>query len=361
MSQMNTVLIAGASGVVGRAALETFSAAPGWRAVGLSRRAPDTSHGEHVELDLTDPAACARVTAAYPETTHVVYAALYEKPGLIAGWREPDQMQTNLDMLRNLLEPLQLTAPGLRHVSLLQGTKAYGAHVRPMRVPGKEREPRVEHDNFYWLQEDWLTAQQATAAWTYTIWRPPVILGHALGAPMNLIAVIGVCASLAKATGEAFGWPGGPGVPMDVVDANVLARAMLWATGTGAAINETFNISNGDVLRWENAWSTVAGHFGLPTADPVPQSVAAYLEASEERWRELAATHGLAVADLQALLGDSTIYADVIWNTAGSTPPPSTLLSTIKLRQAGFGECIDSEDVILNWLKLLQKKRILPH
>jgi hypothetical protein len=89
--------------------------------------------------------------------------------------------------------------------------------------------------------------------------------------------------------------------------------------------------------------------------------VAAYLEASAEQWRELAATEDLAVADLRALLGDSTIYADVIWNTAGSTPPPSTLLSTIKLRQAGFDECIDSEDVILNWLKILQKKRILPH
>jgi hypothetical protein len=89
--------------------------------------------------------------------------------------------------------------------------------------------------------------------------------------------------------------------------------------------------------------------------------VAAFLEASAERWRELAATHHLAVADLHALLGDSTIYADVIWNTAGSAAPPSTLLSTIKLRQAGFGECTDSEDVILNWLKILQKKRILPH
>ena len=91
-------------------------------------------------------------------------------------------MQTNLTMIQNLFAPLARQSDTIRHVSLLQGTKAYGAHVRPMRVPGKEREPRVEHDNFYWLQEDWLTAQQATAAWTYTIWRPPVILGHALGA-----------------------------------------------------------------------------------------------------------------------------------------------------------------------------------
>ena len=357
---MNTVLIAGASGVVGRAALKTFASAPGWRAIGLSRRAPDTERGEHLSVDLTDAAACARVAADHPETTHVVYAALYEKPGLIAGWRDPDQMQTNLAMLRNLLEPLQQNAPGLRHISVLQGTKAYGAHVQPMRVPGKEREPRIEHDNFYWLQEDWLKSQQSAATWTYTIWRPPVILGHAVGAPMNLIAVIGACASLAQANGEAFGWPGGPGVPMDVVDTNLLARAMLWASDADAATNETFNVSNGDVLLWENVWSAVARSFDLPAADPLPQSVAAYLTAKADRWREIATSQGLAVTDLQTLLGDSMIYADVIWNTAGRVPPPSTLLSTIKLRQAGFDECIDSEDVVLNWLKILQKKRILP-
>ena len=29
-----------------------------------------------------------------------------------------------------------------------------------MRVPAKEREPRVEHENFYFAQEDWLRARQ---------------------------------------------------------------------------------------------------------------------------------------------------------------------------------------------------------
>jgi nucleoside-diphosphate-sugar epimerase len=230
-----------------------------------------------------------------------------------------------------------------------------------MRVPGKEREPRIEHDNFYWLQEDWLKAQQANAKWAYTIWRPPVILGHALGAPMNLIPVIGAHVSLAQANGEALGWPGGPGVPMDVVDADLLARAMLWAADADAAANETFNVSNGDVLLWENLWPAVARSFAVRLGDPAPRSVAAYLAANTDRWRELASTNSLAVADLHTLLGDSPIYADVIWNTAGRAPPPSTLLSTIKLRQAGFDECVDSEDIVLNWLKRLRKMRILPH
>jgi len=38
--------------------------------------------------------------------SHLVYTAVFEKPGLIAGWTDDDQMQPNLAMLRNLLEPL---------------------------------------------------------------------------------------------------------------------------------------------------------------------------------------------------------------------------------------------------------------
>ena len=131
------VLIAGASGVVGRAALQHFAAAPDTRVIGLSRRPPDAVVGEHISLDLTDRQTCRDMAPRLADVTHLVYAALFEQPGLLAGWLDSGQMQTNLQMLQHLVEPLADHAPGLRHVSLLQGTKAYGAHVAPMRVPGR--------------------------------------------------------------------------------------------------------------------------------------------------------------------------------------------------------------------------------
>jgi nucleoside-diphosphate-sugar epimerase len=121
-----TLLIAGASGIVGRAALEHFAARPGWRVIGLSRRRPDTD-GEHLTVDLADRQACEARLGALSGVTHLLYAALYEKPGLIPGWREQDQMQTNLAMLRNCVEPLLSANPSLRHVSLLR--TAYGARA----------------------------------------------------------------------------------------------------------------------------------------------------------------------------------------------------------------------------------------
>ena len=72
-------------------------------------------------------------------------------------------------------------ARGLQHVSVLQGTKAYGAHVGAVVSPAASEQPRHDHANFYWLQEDYLRERRAAAAWSLTILRPQVVFGEALG------------------------------------------------------------------------------------------------------------------------------------------------------------------------------------
>ena len=172
------VLIAGASGLVGYAAVKHF----GERAIALSRRPPADLHGAMpMSVDLTDPAACRTASSAWTHVTHLVYAALFELPGLVDGWRDDRQIHTNDAMLRNLLEALISVAPNLRHVTLLQGTKAYGVHVRPMRVPAREgRSEMREQPNFYWQQEDYLRSRQIGQNWHWTILRPVLIVGEAI-------------------------------------------------------------------------------------------------------------------------------------------------------------------------------------
>ena len=102
------VLIAGASGLVGYAAMRHFGADPDCDVIAVSRRAPDNTHGvRFLPLDLTDAVACEQLAASLPGVTHLVYAALYERPGLVAGWQEREQIETNDRMLRNLLDPLE--------------------------------------------------------------------------------------------------------------------------------------------------------------------------------------------------------------------------------------------------------------
>jgi len=356
--------VVGASGIVGRAALEHFNQLPDWRAIGISRRAPDLVGVEHLALDLQDKKACEQIAKQLQNVTHVIYAALFEKPGLLAGWVEADQMQTNLQMLKNLMVPLQASAKNLQHVSLLQGTKAYGAHVGHMSVPGKERAPRVEHPNFYWLQEDWLKQQRADANWSLTLWRPPLIIGHAFGAPMNVLAAIGLYGALVAASSDTansgFGWPGGVCGPIDVVDARLLARSFAWAVGNHQAADQTFNVTNGDVFVPTEIWPRLAECFGLQSGDATPQYLQESLPKQSDLWAELVSKHDLKAPSLEAFAGDSLIYADLFFNAGNNVPMSSPLLSTIKLRHAGFSECMDSEDMFVEWIADLQQMRVLP-
>jgi len=120
-----TVLIAGASGLVGYAAMKHFAGDASCDVIAVSRRRPDETFGARfVSADLTDAQCCSAIFSALRNVTHVVYAALCERPDLIAGWRDAEQIAVNDRMLRNLMDPLEKAARGLAHVCLLQGTKA---------------------------------------------------------------------------------------------------------------------------------------------------------------------------------------------------------------------------------------------
>ena len=76
---MPSVLITGASGVVGTAAVERFLAHDGWDVVALSRRRPEvdsTRAFRHLAVDLRDREATRAALAGLREVTHLVYAAL---------------------------------------------------------------------------------------------------------------------------------------------------------------------------------------------------------------------------------------------------------------------------------------------
>lgn len=152
------VVVAGATGLVGNAALRHFGTSEPSEVVALSRRRPRDLYGaRHVSVDLTSDADCRRAAVELKGATHLIYAALYEAPQLVDGWRDPQQIRTNDLMLRNLMGALEQVSPDLKHVALLQGTKAYGVHVRPLTVPAREgRSEMYEQPNFYWAQENFL-------------------------------------------------------------------------------------------------------------------------------------------------------------------------------------------------------------
>jgi nucleoside-diphosphate-sugar epimerase len=361
---MNTVLIAGATGLVGEAAVAQFAAA-GWDVIAVSRRTPEpVSHGSfrHLAVDLTDPAACREAFGGLGQVTHVVYAALYEKPGLVAGWREADQMETNLSMLRNLMEPLATAAAGLRHVTLLQGTKAYGAHVKPkIALPARERAPRDDHANFYWLQEDYLKAKAAERGFAWTIFRPQIIIGAAWGAAMNPLLAIGAYAAIRRELGQPFSYPGGAAHVMEMVDPRLLGEAFAWAAEAPVAVGQTFNMTNGDVYAWPEVWPALADAFGMEQGPDEPMRLAEFLTAHADVWDRVVAREGLRPIPLLQFLGESHHYADMLLRPGVDATALPILVSTVKLRQAGFHACYDTEDSLRHWVGVMVERRLLPN
>lgn len=355
------VLVAGASGLVGYAAVRHFASLPETEVVAVSRRRPDAVPGaKFIPVDLLDTNRCSEVFSQLADVTHLVYAAVNEKPGLMEGWLDREQMQVNLTMLRNLFEPLTAAARNLEHVTLLQGTKAYGAHLGPIAIPARERTPRHQHQNFYWLQEDYLRAKQPGQRWSWTILRPQLVIGEAVGSNLNVIPAIGVYGAIRREAGRPLSYPGGPRLVFEMVDVDLLAKSMEWAANTPACRNEIFNITNGDVFVWDEVWFTIAESLGMKAGEPAPLMLSTEMPKHAAEWSAIVRKYGLrAPADMHAFVGESFHLADFVFNTGGKSQGV-TLVSTIKARQAGFHDCIDTEDMLKKWFRRFQDLKLLP-
>jgi nucleoside-diphosphate-sugar epimerase len=360
------VLVAGASGLVGNAALRRF-AADGYETIGVSRRAPLVSDGATVvPLDLTDAEACAHFAGEYgARITHVVYAAQYEAPGLAPGWFDEEAITRNGAMLANLMTPLLAVARDLEHVSLLQGSKAYGMHhpdlLNKIRTPLRERDPRLDHPNFYFRQEDWLKAHQGP--WALTVWRPTVVYGDAPGVNMNALRGIAVYAALERAAGEqTLDYPGGTyDQPFqEAIDVDLLASALAWAARSAGARDRIFNVTNGDTFTWRHTWPAVCHAFGMQPGEHRPQELAAELPKRDHEWAALVDRHELNAARsiVEHCGANSLLYTD--WMLGAIEGVAAPLNSTIAIRQAGFTECADTEDMFVRWMTHLQETGVVP-
>ena len=360
MRPTSKVLIVGASGLVGSAAANAFCQS-GWSVVTASRRFPTWVSGDvtHVTLDLDQPATIDRLVLDHPDVTHLVYTAVFELPGLISGWSDPHQIHRNGEMFERLLKRL-IAATQLRQVTLLQGTKAYGGAVKPMRIPARESQPRVEHPNFYWLQEDCLTQAAQQHGLTYTILRPQLIVGPNQGVVMNLPPVIGAYAALRRLEGRPFSFPGGADWVWEAVDVRLVGDACVWAANADAAINQTFNLTNGEVFSWRDLWPALADALGVALGPDEPLDLVGYFETRTEAWATLAQDYALVTPSLDSLLGESHHYANLCFAFGAEVSPPPSLVSTIKIKQAGFTDTYNTEESFCHWLKVLQSRSVLP-
>jgi nucleoside-diphosphate-sugar epimerase len=354
------VLITGASGLLGVAAIERFLDA-GWEVVGVSRRKPELPSGRKIDflsVDLRDQEKTRAAFEPLVDVTHIAYTALHEKPELVAGWSTKDQIDTNNAMLRNVVEPIVRTAPNFQHVSILQGTKVYGVHLHPIPIPARERDARKDHPNFFFDQEAYVGEMGAKHGFNFSALRPQLVTGPTPGA-LNVLPAIGAYAAIRREKGEPFGFPGGPSFVWEAADADLVADVMVWAAQSPQAANEAFNITNGDVFEWRNVWPGIAETLGVETGPDTPTSVTTYLAENAAIWDKIVAKYGLRSRSLRELVGQGDQHADFAF-AYGAPAGPRAFVSTVKLRQAGFTKVVDTEVSFRNALQSLIDRKLLP-
>jgi len=144
---------------------------------------------------------------------------------------------------------------------------------------------------------------------------------------------------------------------MEMVDVELLARAVAWSAHAPAARDQVFNIANGDVYVWPDLWPVIAEEIGLPVGEPQPISVRAYIDERAGAWSRIVSRHGLRVAqNPAAFLGESASLADFALGNCART----VLTSTIKIRQAGFHDCIDTARSVVKWIGRWREAGMLP-
>lgn len=347
---MSVTLVAGAHGVVGGAVVRSLLK-DGSDVVTVARRGPvvvdGAPVGTHIAVDLLDRDATAAALAGSDVDT-VVFAAYIEKPTMA------QTVAPNVAMLSNLLDAL--TDAPLRQVVLIGGGKSYGEHLGGYKTPAKETDPRFLGPIFYNDQEDLLAAHAERHGYTWTVLRPDAVIGPAVGSPMNMLSGVAVYATICKHLGVPLRFPGTEKAWTalhQATDARIIADAAVWALRSPHAEGEIFNVTNGDNFRWQHLWLDIAAAFDMETAPPQPMSLQEQMADKTEVWDQIVAAHSLEPL---------TLAQAVSWPFADGWFANDTdmVQSTIKIRQAGFGDCIDTHRSFVENLDFLRTLTLIP-
>ena len=355
MEMARSALVVGATGIVGTATVSALLQ-DGWKVAALARRPPDIPGVTQVAADLQDPESLrGALTDLSP--SHVFFASWVRRP------TEADNIRVNGAMVRNLLDALR-SRRCLKHFALVTGLKhylgpfeAYGKGILP-QTPFREDQPRLDIANFYYAQEDEVFAASERDGFTWSVHRPHTIIGKAVGNAMNMGTTLAVHATLCRATGRPFYFPGSQvqwESLTDMTDARLLARHLVWAATASEAANQAFNVVNGDVFRWKWMWERLANWFGLEFVpfDGIVRPLAEQMGDVAPIWTKLAAECGLAEPDVERLASP--------WHTDADLGRPIEVLADMsKSRKHGFTLFQATDDAFFRLVDELRNDKLIP-
>ena len=317
------VVVFGATGVVGRAAVEHFArrrrrghrgvASAGRRCGRHARgRRPDR-RGRRVRSDRG---------RASPGRTHVVYAALQESPDLVAGWRDhrahgpqpahvPPRARSAARRARRH-DRARLAVAGRQGVRRCTSGRA---RSRP-----RSARRATAHDNFYFLQEDALRDARRVATGSVDDPAPAGRVRRVVRQPDEPAAGdrrVRAPRTRARPTAVV---PGGGRAVHEAVDAGCWRGCSRGRRRRPTARNEIFNVTNGDVFDWHDVWPTIADAFGMERRRARTRSCSpTTMPPRADEWAASSTVTGcVAPRRWATFVGDSWQYADMLFARLGA-------------------------------------------
>lgn len=350
-NKTKTALVVGANGVIGSTLIEHLIELGDWNIVGLSRRGgKDTEHLKFISVDLLNVAETKLKLSGLKEITHIFYTAFQDRPS----WSE--MVAPNLGMLVNVVEAIEPIAERLEHISLMQGYKVYGAHLGPFKTPARESDAGHMPPEFNVDQQNFLEQRQTGKKWSWSAIRPSVVGGTAQGNPMNLVLTIAVYASISKELNLPLRFPGKAGAfdkIMEMTDGALLAKAIVWAATSPQCANQAFNITNGDLFRWNEMWPDIAGFFQLDTAAPLQMSLQSVMADKAALWESMQKKYNLQRHSYEALT--SWPFADGVFSW-----DYDFLGDGSKARRFGFHEYVETKTMFVEMFEKLIAEGTIP-
>lgn len=350
-NKLKTALVVGANGVIGSTLIEHLIKLGDWNITGLSRRGgKDSERLKFISVDLLNDADTRTKLSGLNDVTHIFYTAFQDRPS----WSE--MVAPNLAMLVNVIEAIEPIAKNLEHISLMQGYKVYGAHLGPFKTPARESDAGHMPPEFNVDQQEFLERLQKGKNWTWSAIRPSVVGGTALGNPMNLVLAIAVYASISKELDVPLRFPGKSGAfdkIMEMTDGALLAKATVWAATSPQCANQAFNITNGDLFRWNELWPEIAGFFQLDTAAPLQMSLQTVMADKAALWQRMQKKYNLQKHSYEEV--SSWAFADGVFSW-----DYDFLGDGSKARRYGFHEYVETKKMFLDMFEKLMSEGTIP-
>lgn len=314
-----------------------------------------------------------------------------QKGDILSMWSDAEELATiNGKLMHNFLGGLKGSALTPKRFLLQTGAKHYGFHIGPATNPSFESDPRVDVEpNFYYPQEDALSAYCKEAGTTWNVVRPSYIIGAVRDSALNHMVGLAIYGAVQAHRGLPLAFPGDYAAwDREYCQSTALLNAYMeeWAVLTDAAANEAFNAQDGTAFTWGRFWPYLARWFSAtwtppetdeskyratPSRHPDPprgygpqgvtRSTFSLLEWAGEpevqaAWAELAKKHSLAL-DPFTEVNRSQIFSMTDSAVIGGW---ALSLSMRKARALGFHGTADSFETAFDTIRDLSRLKVVP-